>query len=207
MLDEAYGADLRVGDDRTAGDKPFADLIHNYLTPRSHLQHYHGVFASNAPFRKQITAHANKLMEEHVPAIAQAPDAQKTKSSYSWAKLLARVYEVFPLICTCGEVMKIIAFITNPHTARQILAHLKLNTNPFDPIPLELEEWENSSQIAVEPEYEMSQLIPGTHDGFPEIEEQVHYHAYHAGPDPPCCSQLIDPPHCEYECDSPHWED
>jgi hypothetical protein len=46
--------------------------------------------------------------------------------------------------------MKIIAFITNPHTARHILAHLKFCTNPFDPLPYEPEEWENSSQLAQE---------------------------------------------------------
>jgi len=163
--------------------------------PRSHLQHYHGVFASNAPLRKKITAHANKLVEEHIPEIVQEAPTPKTKS-YSWAKLLARIYEVFPLICTCGEAMKIIAFITNPHMARQILSHLKFCNNPFDPLPCEPEEWENGSQIPVntiewenssqlvpeiisdfskqytydyaqEPEYEMSQLVPGTEDGFP----------------------------------------
>ena len=150
--------------------------------PRSHLQHYHGVFAPNAPFRKQITAHANKLMEEHIPEVIQngveAAKIQKEKSSYSWAKLLARIYEVFPLVCTCGQAMKIIAFITNPHTARQILNSLKFNTNPFDPIAFEPKEWENSSQLVpetlneftskcnFEQEYEMSQLVPGTEDGF-----------------------------------------
>ena len=51
--------------------------------------------------------------------------------------------------------MKIIAFITNPYLARHILAHLKLSTNPLDPLPPIPKEWENESQ-----------LIPTTPDGF-----------------------------------------
>ena len=38
--------------------------------------------------------------------------------------LLARIYEVFPLLCPrCGGAMRIIAFITDGPTARDILAH------------------------------------------------------------------------------------
>lgn len=148
--------------------------------PKSHLQHYHGVFASNAPMRKIITAHANRLLEEHVPELPQVGITPNLRKSYSWAKLLARIYEVFPLICSCGDAMKIIAIITNPHTARHILTQLKFCTNPFDPVPFEPEEWENGSQLvpecrqafsqvqeyAQEPEYDISQVVPDTEDGF-----------------------------------------
>jgi hypothetical protein len=130
-------------------------------------------------------------MEEYVPARIEKEKVPKEKGSYSWAKLLARIYEVFPLVCTCGEAMKIIAFITNPYLAKHILAHLKFSTNPFDPlpfektepengsqIPIDTTEWENGSQLVPEimtqpaskynlkREYEMSQLNLGTSDGF-----------------------------------------
>jgi hypothetical protein len=152
-------------------------------SPRAHLQHYHGVFASNAPFRKQITAHANKLMEEHIPqAVLEAP-AQKITRSYSWAKYLARIYEVFPLICSCGSAIKIIAFITNPYTAQRILNHLKICSNPFDPLPYEPDTCEyptsapkhtpepDYDQFAPEPIYDQCDLIPGSPDGFPEYDD------------------------------------
>jgi hypothetical protein len=136
----------------------FLDRISTLIpSPRVHLHHYHGVLAANAPFRKEITAHANKLMEEHIPEAPLLATAPKPKRSYSWQKLLARIYEVFPLTCTCGEAMKIIAFITNPHTARHILSHLKLCTNPFDPLPFERE-----------PEYTICDLLSYTEDGFPD---------------------------------------
>ena len=56
---------------------------------------------------------------------------------YVWALLLARIYEVFPLICPkCGGTMKIIAFVARGHpvdegeAVREILAHLG---EPVDP--------------------------------------------------------------------------
>jgi len=42
----------------------------------------------------------------------------------AWAPLLARIYEVFPLVCPlCGVEMHIIAFITDGPTVRDILGH------------------------------------------------------------------------------------
>ena len=44
---------------------------------------------------------------------------------------MARIYEVFPLRCSlCGAEMRIIAFITDPSTVRDILAHLGEPTAP-----------------------------------------------------------------------------
>jgi hypothetical protein len=40
----------------------------------------------------------------------------------SWARLLARIYEVLPLLCpACGGEMKVLSFITDPHTVQAIL--------------------------------------------------------------------------------------
>jgi hypothetical protein len=51
-----------------------------------------------------------------------------------WTQLLARIYEVLPLLCTsCGGQMRILAFLTDPPVVRSILAHLDL---PHRPPPL-----------------------------------------------------------------------
>ena len=51
--------------------------------------------------------------------------AHRRAARYAWAVLLARVYEVFPLRCPlCGADLRIIAFITDAATVRDILAHL-----------------------------------------------------------------------------------
>ena len=48
-----------------------------------------------------------------------------------WAQLLARIYEVLPLLCpTCGGEMRIISFITLPSTVERILLHLDLPHRP-----------------------------------------------------------------------------
>ena len=45
--------------------------------------------------------------------------------------LLARIYEVFPLVCPiCGAEMRIIAFITDAPTVRDILVRLGEPTAP-----------------------------------------------------------------------------
>ena len=81
--------------------------------------------------------------------------------------LLARIYEVFPLICPkCGGTMKIIAFIDEGEAIREILTHLG---EPVDPPcvapargpPL----WEAAGQCGDDlliqplPEYEFDQRI------------------------------------------------
>ncbi len=46
-------------------------------------------------------------------------------SHYLWAALIARIHEVFPLLCPmCGGQMRIIAFITFSADIQKILDHL-----------------------------------------------------------------------------------
>ena len=48
-----------------------------------------------------------------------------------WAQLLARIYEVLPLLCpVCKGEMRIISFITQPSTVERILLHLDLPHEP-----------------------------------------------------------------------------
>ena len=60
-----------------------------------------------------------------------AEPAHRCAARYAWALLLARIYEVFPLICpNCSGAIRIIAFVTDAPTARDILAHLGEPTAP-----------------------------------------------------------------------------
>jgi hypothetical protein len=46
-------------------------------------------------------------------------------SRIAWAKLLSRVGEAFPLACpSCGGDIRLISFITQPETIRQVLTHV-----------------------------------------------------------------------------------
>ena len=50
----------------------------------------------------------------------------------AWARLIAKVYEVDPLLCPrCGSEMKLLAVITDPAEVRKILRHLvKIGRSP-----------------------------------------------------------------------------
>lgn len=66
-------------------------------------------------------------------AVQTRPDPVPPKRSahYLWAVLIARIYEVFPLLCPlCGGQMRIIAFITHSADIRQILQHIGVESEP-----------------------------------------------------------------------------
>jgi hypothetical protein len=65
----------------------------------------------------------------------QAPEPRK-RCSPSWARLIAKVYHVDPLVCVrCGERMSPIAFVTGQMAIGKILEHLGLSTPPQDKPP------------------------------------------------------------------------
>ena len=71
------------------------------------------------------------------PDVASPPAPAPTWASLArirWAVLLARIYDVLPLLCpACGGEMRIIAFLTDPPIVAAILLHLDL---PHTPPPL-----------------------------------------------------------------------
>jgi hypothetical protein len=109
--------------------------------PRIHRHRCFGVLAPNSPLRTAVTALALAATTAPPAANAEpaAEPAHRRAARYAWALLLARIYdrreslwdEVFPLCCThCGADMRIIAFITDGPTVRDILAHLGEPTAP-----------------------------------------------------------------------------
>ena len=55
----------------------------------------------------------------------------KRSAHYLWAVLIARIYEVFPLLCPlCGGQIRIIAFIMHSAEIRQLLDHIGVASEP-----------------------------------------------------------------------------
>jgi hypothetical protein len=53
----------------------------------------------------------------------------RKRCSPSWARLIAKVYQVDPLLCVrCGRRMSMVAFVTDAFAIRRILDHLGLST-------------------------------------------------------------------------------
>ena len=66
-----------------------------------------------------------------VPPTPEPVPPKRARAHHLWAVLIARIYEVFPLVCPlCGGPMRIIAFITHSADIRQILEHIGVESEP-----------------------------------------------------------------------------
>jgi hypothetical protein len=132
---------------------PIAALV---PPPRTHRHRYFGVLAPNSPHRAAVTALATPAQPskqvvvqtapaatgEGAPGVAPlghvspptpepAPPAKRSPVHYLWAVLIARIYEVFPLLCPkCGGQMRLIAFITEGTQISKILDHIGVDSEP-----------------------------------------------------------------------------
>jgi hypothetical protein len=120
--------------------------------PRTDRHRYYGVLAPNSPQRSAVMALAAPMqtpaaqaatatMSEGllglVPTVQTAPpmpepaQPKRAPAHYLWAVLIARIYEVFPLLCPiCAGQMRIIAFITHSADIHRILVSLGVESEP-----------------------------------------------------------------------------
>ena len=179
------------------------DRIAQLMPPRTHRQRYYGVLAPDSPLRGAVMAivqeaapvdvncpvaedaNAGADADTTVAAVAgggsgvaiqpepQVKPKPRPLSHYLWAALIARIYEVFPLICPmCGGQMRIIAFITFSVDIHKILDQIGLDTRapritPARGPPL----WDDCGAQAqgegvdAEPDWDVtSQSVPGYPD-------------------------------------------
>jgi hypothetical protein len=86
--------------------------------PGQHRTLFYGEYANRVRGARQLP--------EPDPAMARA-EPPRRRCSPSWARLIAKVYQVDPLLCTrCGQRMSIVAFVTDSLAVRRILDHLGL---------------------------------------------------------------------------------
>ncbi len=127
----------------------FLDLVAALIPPpRKHRHRYFGVLAPNSPWRALVAANAGRKLGAGSKALRPRTvriDFGATRvghlARYLWAQLLARVYGVAPLKCSgCGARMRLVGFITEPATVRQILEHVgEPAIAPARSPPLEME--------------------------------------------------------------------
>ena len=90
--------------------------------PNKNLIHYYGALAPRSPLRPLLVAKAEK--ETDRLALEEKVYKLKKKAN-SWAACLARVFEVFPLICPkCNLEMKPVAVILNDKELVRLLTHI-----------------------------------------------------------------------------------
>jgi len=100
------------------------------------LIHYYGLYASRNRWKwpqwDHIVRHAPRGCKEAHGIGGTDPSTQPSSPSVpqsscrsAWARLIAKVYEIDPLICTrCSSKMRILAVITDPGEVKKILRHL-----------------------------------------------------------------------------------
>jgi hypothetical protein len=68
----------------------------------------------------------------HEPLSDADEEVDIDASKRAWARLLAKVYEVDPMVCPkCGAEMKVVAVIEDPDELKRILRHLiKIGRSP-----------------------------------------------------------------------------
>ncbi len=106
--------------------------------PTRHQVRYSGVFAPNAKWRASIVPgycdphgeSAEDPIFDEAPREPVVVPIRSGAAAIPWRALLARVYDVDPLICECGGVYKPIAVILDPKVAQKILRSLGQNTMP-----------------------------------------------------------------------------
>jgi len=95
--------------------------------PGQHCTLFYGEYANR-------TRGARRRPESGV--LERLPETPRRRSSPSWARLIAKIYQVDPLVCSrCGQRMSVIAFLTDQVSIKRILDHLGLSTPPQDKPP------------------------------------------------------------------------
>ena len=93
---------------------------------------------------------------DRIAAVVPPPRTHRHRylraAHYPCAVLIARIYEVFPLLCPlCGGQMRIIAFITHSADIRHILEHIGVACEPPHIYPARGPPlWERSDALAGE---------------------------------------------------------
>ena len=95
------------------------------------------LLASNSPWRALVTAQVGRNLTPGSKAprptrVREVAGATRPGQGarYMWVALLARIYGVFGFQCSgCGGRVRLVGFITEPATVRQILEHVGERTS------------------------------------------------------------------------------
>jgi hypothetical protein len=147
-LDVLPGGNVRLGLKRTFSDgtthvvyEPldFLSKLAALVPPaRMHRTRYHGLWASHAVGRSEVTPKAVEVASEH--SDTHGGDCKHNAKRYAWARLLARVFSIDVLACpkcSAGRMQRV-AFITEPDAIRKILRSVGLPCDSPEPTPSRL---------------------------------------------------------------------
>lgn len=93
---------------------------------RGHTTRFHGILASAHRLRARVVPSPTSVTD---PAAVPPPTAMTLARRLDWASLLRRVWGPDVTACpSCGDTLRVLAFITHPDVTTRILEHLRLAT-------------------------------------------------------------------------------
>ena len=101
--------------------------------PRSHLVRWSGVFAPNSPYRKEITLKPECKKGFDFDIVVEGEGGcgyQRRNKNFLWSKMLARVFKIDVLKCSCGGRLRPICAVTDPDSVRRYLKHMNVEYVP-----------------------------------------------------------------------------
>jgi hypothetical protein len=110
-------------------------IVAHIPDPGQHTRRSYGAYCNRA----RVTAPAAQAKSGSAAQARSAGEnselARETRRT--WARLIRKIFEVDPLLCSCGTGMKIVSIITQPRIVDRILRHLGSDhcqaRDPFEP--------------------------------------------------------------------------
>jgi hypothetical protein len=103
--------------------------------PPGHCQRFYGAYSNRGRMVRSREQGAGDPAAQ-TPEERDNSDCSREARS-TWARLIRKIFEAEPLVCTCGARMRIVSFITEPRVIDRILRHWESNRrkteHPFEP--------------------------------------------------------------------------
>jgi hypothetical protein len=93
-----------------------ARILMHAPEPRLHTVRYNGAYSSRSRAGQEHEAEATE---------SEVAPAERRRQRRSWARMIAKIYEIDPLLCDCGATMKVISFITEYRVVKKIPDHIQ----------------------------------------------------------------------------------
>jgi hypothetical protein len=104
--------------------------------PGRHCQRFYGAYSNRA--RVDVSSADGRSTDSMAKTHSHQENSDSCREARStWARLLRKIFEMDPLVCSCGARMRIVSFITDPRVVDRILRHRESERckaqDPFEP--------------------------------------------------------------------------
>jgi hypothetical protein len=90
--------------------------------PGRHCQRFYGAYSNRGRIFVAAPGDGTAGFPPEKPSDRDNSDVSRESRS-TWARLIKKIFEADPLVCSCGGRMRIVSFITDPRVVDRILRH------------------------------------------------------------------------------------